>query len=292
MSAIIQLTFDGALVRNQHQVTMRDLSKTMVAIQSAADRACLDVLHGNVWKHQKLRRQQYEMVEFIVGDPQEGSYVIDFISHLAGNIVDRMRRAIENPYGQAIAEAEAEIYTIGHQIAGKKDLADNPDNLIKFNDLKDAKNPLITRSYGDKSINKEFAQMLNSVAREPEGYLRLVLKADDYSPAYTFEFDNEIAKKFKRIVGARQLGHPVIYEGSVRQLDKGTARMKNFTGKFINVANNKTVVLKIEDREDFDTLVPFLTSDEPIKIVASPIIEFASFDPTGGDIQFLKMYNG
>jgi len=292
MSAILQLTFDGALVRNQHQVTMRDLGKTMVAIQAAADRACLDVLHGNVWKHQKLRRGQYETVEFIVGTPHKGSYVIDFISDLAGNIVDRMRKAIENPYAQAIADGEAEIYTIGHQIAGKKDLANIPDKLIKFVDLEDAKNPLITRSYGDKSINKEFAQMLNAVAREPDGYLKLVLKADDNSRAYTFEFDNEIAKKFKRIIGARQLGHPVIYEGSVRQLDKGTERMKNFTGKFTNIANKKTVVLKIEDREDFDTLVPFLTSDDPIKIVASPIIEFSSFDPTGGDIQFLKMYNG
>jgi hypothetical protein len=292
MSAIIQLTFDGALVRNQHQVTMRDLAKTMVALQSAADRACLDVLHGNVWKHQKLRREQYETVEFIVGTPQEGSYVIDFISDLAGNIVDRMRRAIQNPYDEALQDAAAEVYTIGHQIAGQKDLAEDADKLISFDQLKDAKNPLITRGYGDKSINKEIAQMLNSVAREPEGYLKLVLKADDHERAYTFEFDNETAKKFKRIVGSRQLGHPVIYEGSVRQLDKGTTRMKNFTGKFINVANNKTVVLKIEDREDFDILVPFLTSDEPIKIVASPIIEFSSFDPTGGDIQFLKIYNG
>jgi len=292
MSAIIQLTFDGSMVRNQHQVALRDLAQVMVGIQSAADRACLDVLHGNVWKHQKLRRAQYEMVEFIVGQPLEGSYIIDFASAAAGRIVDRMKRALQDPYAQAREEGDQQIYTIGHQIAGKKDAARDPEKLIKYNDLEDARNPLVTRTYGDRSINKEFGQMLNPLAREPDGFLRLVLKPFEDENSYTYEFDNITAKKFKRIISSRQLGSPVIYEGQVRELDRGSKQMKNFRGKFINASNNKTIILHIENEADFAALVPFLGKEESVKIIASPIVEFASFDPTGGDIQFLQIHHG
>lgn len=292
MSAIIQLTFDGALVRNQHQVALRDLAQVMVGIQSAADRACLDVMHGNVWKHQKLRRAQYEMVEFIVGQPREGSYIIDFASAAAGRIVERMKRALQDPYAAAREEGDQQIYTIGHQIAGKKDAAQKRENLIAFENLADARNPLITRTYGDRSINKEFGQMLNPLAREPDGFMRLVLKPYEDEGSFTYEFDNSTAKKFKKIISERQLGSPVIYEGIIRELDRGSQQMKNFRGKFINLSNNKTIILHIANEEDFVTLVPFLGRDEPVKIVASPIVEFASFDPTGGDIQFLQIYHG
>lgn len=292
MSAIIQLTFDGAMVRNGHQVAMRDLGQTMLALQSAADRACLDVLHGNVWKHQKLRRAQYEMVEFIVGQPREGSYIIDFASNLAGQFVDRMRRALQDPYAEARAEGDQQIYNIGHQIAGQKDAAQNPRNVIIYDDLVNARNPLITRSYGDRSINKEFGQMLNPLARVPDGYMRLVLKPYDDERSYTYEFDNPTAKKFKRIISERKLGSPVLYEGRVRELDRGSQQTKNFRGKFINSSNNKTIILHIQDEADFATLVPYLGGDEPVQIIASPIIEFSSFDPTGGDIQFLQIQHG
>lgn len=292
MSAIIQLTFDGALTRNRHQVTMRDLAQVMTGLQSAADRACLDVYHGNVWKHQKLRRAQYEMVEFIVGQPQEGSYLIDFLSTTAGHIVERMKRALQDPYANARAEGDRQIYAIGHQIAGKKDAARVPRNVITYEELEHTNNPLITRTYGDRSINKEFGQMLNPLAREPDGFMRLVLKPFEDEGSYTFDFDNQTAKKFKKIISERQLGGPVLYEGRIRELDRGTEQMQHFRGKFINSYNNKTIILHIESEADFASLVPFLGKDEPIKIIAAPIVEFASFDPTGGDIQFLQIDYG
>lgn len=292
MAAIIQLTFDGSLVRNQHQVAMRDLAKAMTSIQAAADRACIDVHYGNVWKHQRLGRTHYETVEFIVGEPREGSYVIDFVSVLAGNIVDRIRRAIENPYAEAVADADREIFTLGHQIDSRKDAARRAEELIVFDEVAIRNDPLITRSYGDRSISKEIAQMLTPVARETDGLMKLALKSDQNSTTHTFEFDHDSAKKFKRIVGERKLGPPVIYEGIVRELDKGTEKTKKFRGKFINAKSKKTVTLHIEDRADFTTLVPFLDKDRPFLIVAAPIIEFDSFDPTGGDIQFLQIYHG
>jgi len=291
MSAIIQLTFDGSLVRNRHEVTMRDLAQTMAGLQAAADRACLDVVHGNVWKHQRLPRDLYPLSEFIVGDSREGSYIIEFLSEQAGFIVDRMKRAIADPYADAVAEGGKEVFAIGHQIAGRKDAADM-QQLLRYEDLAEIRDAAITRSYGDRSINKEFGQMLNPLAREQDGYLKLVMKSGDDDIAETYEFNNDSAKQFKRIIGSRKLSHPVIYEGIIRELDRGNAKAKKFKGKFINESNKKTIVIHIEGREDFSTLIPYLDRDEPFKIIASPIIEFDSFDPTGGDIQFLKIYHG
>ncbi|MGX9700552.1 hypothetical protein ACWYXK_26650 [Janthinobacterium lividum] len=272
---------------------MRDLGQTMTGLQAAADRACLVVYRGDVWKHQRLPRELYPLVEFIVGEPQEGSYIIEFFSDIGGAIVQRIRRAIEDPYASAVEEGGQEIYTLGHQIGARKDAANNSPKLIEYEELKNKANPLVTRSYADKSISKEIGQMLNPVMREKGGHLKLVLKDSDDDIAHTYEFDYDVAKRFKKIIGSRVLSEPVIYKGIVRELDKGAdTGQKKFRGKFINSNNKKTVTIHIEGREDFSELVPYLDKDEPFQIVASPIIEFDSFDPVGGDIQFLKIYHG
>lgn len=292
MSALIQLTFDGAIVRNQHQIALRDLSQAMVGIQSAADRACIDVLYGNVWKHQKLRRQHHEIVEFIVGQPQEGSYLIDFVSDLGELVVTRLKKALAQPYAEAIDDGHRQIYTIGHQIASRRDAAERAQHILRYEDLAGAKNALITRTYGDRSINKEFNQMLNPIRRTPEGTMKLVMKASDDDVADTYEFDIDTAKRFSEIISSRQLGEPVLYEGFLRELDRGHHKTKNFKGKFINASNDKDIVIHIETESDFDLLHPFLKAEQRLQIVACPIIEFSSFDPTGGDIQFIDVYHG
>jgi hypothetical protein len=203
-----------------------------------------------------------------------------------------MIEAITDPYAAARQEGDQQIYTIGHQIESRKDAAQAQAKLPTFADFGEVESPLITRTYGDRSINKEFGQMLNALTRQPEGLVKLVLKASAHERSHTFEFDNETAKKFKRIIGGRQLGHPIVYSGFVRELDRGAGQLKSFRGKFINDFNNKTVTLHIEDKDDFSTLVPFLDLEEPIRIIAAPIIEFESFDPNGGDIQFLQVYHG
>jgi|SRR6185437_10634255 len=292
MSAIIQLTFDGALVRDGHRIAMRDLAQAMSGIQSAVDRACLDVVYGNVWKHQRLRRQQYQMAEFIVGQPTQGSYVIDFFSDFGESIVKRLKKALAEPYAEAINEGAREVYSIGHQIASRRDASQQPERLLRFEELEHTANPLITRTYGDRSINKEFDQMLTPLRREPDGTMNLYMRSSDNDFSSTYEFNSERAKRFKEIISYRQLGEPVIYEGFLRELDRGHHRTRNFRGKFINASNDKDVVIYIESEDDFNVLSSFLQTGVRFKIIASPIIEFSSFDPNGGDIQFLDIYHG
>lgn len=244
MSALIQLTLDGSFVHNGHKVSLRVLSHTMASIQSAADRAFLDVKFGNVAKHQRLPQEFYQDADFIVGDPQEGSYLIDFVSRSGEAIVRRMREALQDPYAKALAGGDLEAYTISHQITGKKEQIHRGVVVpVPFEEFSNESANLITRTYGDKSINKEFDQMLSSVRRNANSHLRLVLKPSVREPAQTFEFDQEIAKCFKSVLAKRELGEPLVYTGILRSLDHGHNRNWNLKGKFINSENDKNLVL-------------------------------------------------
>ncbi|MEB0119044.1 hypothetical protein QN395_21465 [Undibacterium sp. RTI2.2] len=119
-SALIQLTLDGSLVQDGHQVSLRVLSRALLSIQAATDRAFLDIRYGGVSKHQRLHYSQYSEADFIVGDPKEGSYVIEFLSTRGQDIIRRLREAIKDPYIQAAAGGDQQIYTISHQIAANK----------------------------------------------------------------------------------------------------------------------------------------------------------------------------
>lgn len=290
MAALIQLTLDGSLVQDSHKVSMRVLGQSMTALQSAADRAYLDLLHGNVWKHQRLHHSKRADADFLVGDYYEGSFVIEFLSEQGREIVDRIRKAINDPYQTAIAGGEGEIYSITRQVDARKGSVENriliPQEYQQFLHNPDE---LATRTYGDKSINKEIDQMLTAVRKDPDAQLKLVLKPSEEVAAETFVFDQDTAIAFGRIVAQRQLGNPVIFHGQLRQLDRGHNQRSNFKGKFINNENDKDVVIHIQSLEDFLTLVPYMNGDM-FKIIACPIIEFSSFDQTAGDIQFLGIH--
>lgn len=290
MTALIQLTLDGSLVHEGHKVSLRVLSRTMLCIQAAADRAFLDVHYGNVWKHQRLHRSFYDEADFIVSDPREGSYIVEFLSNQGQAIVKRVRAAITDPYSKAIAAGGQQILTIGHQIEARKGAVENKILVPQdYDGFVAAPDDLITRTYGDKSINKEIAQMLSPVRKDPDAFLKLVLKPDNEERAETFEFNQATSLAFAKIIGNRQLGSPVIYHGHLRQLDRGHNQKSNFKGKFINSRNDKDIVIFIQSEEDFLSLVPHLDGGE-LKIIACPIIEYDSFDPVAGDIQFLEIF--
>lgn len=287
MTALIQLTLDGSLVLEDHKVSLRVLSRTMICIQGASDRAFLDVQYGKVWKHQRLHPSFYDNADFIVGDPREGSYVIEFLSNQGQAIVKRILAAITDPYSKAIAVGDQQILTIGLQIEARKGAVENKIIIPQdYDQFVEAPSVLMTRTYGDRSINKEISQMLSPVRKDPGAVLKLVLKPDNEERAETFEFNQATSVAFGKIVSRRQLGSPVIYHGNFRQLDRGHKQKTNFKGKFTNSKSDKDIVIFIQSEEDFLRLVPHLDGGN-LKIIACPIIEYDSFDPVAGDIQFL-----
>lgn len=289
MTALIQLTLDGSLVHEGHRVSMRVLGNSMTALQAAADRAYLDIRFGNVWKHQRLRSLERPEADFLVGDPREGSYIIGFLSEQGQAIVQRLRKAIKEPYTEALQGGDDQIYSINNQITARKDALANkiikPQEYQKFLERPDA---LATRTYGDKSINKEFNQMLTPIRRDEDASLKLALKPSEEEGTETFEFNYITAHAFKRVIAHRQLGNPVIYTGKLRQLDRGHNQKSNFKGKFINKDNDKDIIVHIQSEEDFLKLVPFMNGEE-FQLIACPVIEYSSFDQVAGDIQFINL---
>lgn len=63
--AIVELHFDGDIAPD-HQVSLRTLSKSLGHLQSALDRAYLDIRHGNLWKYAKMHHDYYKDVELLV----------------------------------------------------------------------------------------------------------------------------------------------------------------------------------------------------------------------------------
>ncbi|WP_254067447.1 hypothetical protein [Burkholderia sp. L27(2015)] len=260
----------------------------MTSIQATVDRAYLDIRFGQVFKHARLRVADYTNADFIVGEAYEGSFVIDFLSDHGGPIVRRMIQAIKDPYEQAVAGADQEIYAIAHQIEGVKgQLLNTIVQPQDYEDFLNAPDPQATRAYGDRSITKNIDHMLTPVRKIEDANLKLALKADEIEGTQTFEFDSVIASNFSRIVGHRRLGAPVTIRGSLRALDRGHQK-SNFKGKFTNFINNKDMIIHIQSEADLIELVPYLNEEE-MTIVACPIIEYDAFDPNAGDIQFLSI---
>ncbi|MBR8335547.1 hypothetical protein KDW69_28260 [Burkholderia ambifaria] len=288
MSASIQLKLDGGLLHGPHSVTVRTLGRSMTSMQAAVDRAFLDIQFGQVFKHARLPIKYYADADFVVGEMSEGSFVIDFLSERGGPIVRRLIEAISNPYKEAVEGAGLEIYEIGRQIEGVK--AQVLNEIVQpqpYEDFLNSPDPLATRAYGDRSITKNIDHMLTPVRKIEDASLKLSLKASEQEGVQVFDFDSKVASEFSDVVTRRKLGGPVIFNGSLRALDRGH-RKSNFKGKFTNFVNGKDLVLHIQSEEDLVQLVPYLNEDE-LTIVACPIIEYDAFDPNAGDIQFLSI---
>ncbi|MGN8060097.1 hypothetical protein ACTJK4_00415 [Ralstonia sp. 22111] len=289
MTAIIQLTLDGTLILDENRVSLRLLGHSMTCIQSAVDRAYLDVRYGRVWKHARLPKGNYADANFVVGNPEAGSFKIAFTSQAGRAIVERLKQALAEPYREALEGGDQVVSTIAHQIEIRRNQLDhNQVEPQSFDDFLRTPDELAVRAYGDKSINKEFNQLLSPVRSVHDSALRLSLKPDQRTPVQHFDFNQTAAKRFGKVIGARELGSPVIYRGKLRQLDRGHNQNSNFKGKFINSETDRDVVIYIHSEEDFSKLVPYLDRDE-FSIIACPVIEYSSFDPQGGDLQFIKI---
>lgn len=288
MTAIIQLVFDGALVTDEHKVSLRTLSKSMHYLQMATDRAFLDVTYGKVRKHSKTPIRRYAEADFYVGPAEVGSFKIRFIAEQGADIAKRLISAIWEPYQTALENGEKEMNAINRQLEVRRnEIVLNQDNFPTYEEFLD--NPDETdRDFGDRAIGKYVASLVTPVSKIDGSVLKLEVKPDDASPITRYEFDPQIARAFKAAIGKRRLGSPVIYRGLLRMLDRGHNQNSNFKAKIINTANDQDIAMYVQSIADYQELAPHIAGGA-ISILACPILEYDSYDPVAGDIQFLKV---
>lgn len=291
MTATIQIHFDGPIT-NEHAVTLRTLSRTLDHMQSAIDRAYLDVKYGHVWKHARLKGDDYSQTDFLLGRPRDGGYILDMASDVGGPIVKRIKQAVDGVFQAPVEEGMAEAARIKAQLQGRREQLDNqiiiPRTYAEFLKQPDA---LVIRPYGDKSINKEIDQILALIRNKEYAGSTLELGfSGDKIQTQNYVFNQEKASQFHEKVSQRFLGEPIICEGILRSLDRGN-QFAGRKGIFKNATTNRDVTLYIAKGDDFDELVKYLGENAPeVKILACPIIEYGAFDPKGGDLVFVGLW--
>lgn len=217
-SATIRFHYDGPIADN-HNLTVRTLSITLKHLQSAIDRAYLDVTYGNVMKYQRLQKEDYPKVDFLALAPSEGGFIMDLVSDTGRLIADRLAGAVLRAYEQRIVNANEEHRRLLDQAHTRAQVyAANPE-VPTFQEFIQSEEGKLIRAYGERSIVKEIDQVLSTIRHERyEGStLDLAISGSRAHPVVTF--DSPRAAEFHKVVSARRLGDPLSMRMVLRSLD-------------------------------------------------------------------------
>lgn len=286
----ISIHFDGPIAQN-HTVQLRTFSRTLDHMQTAIDRAFLDLKYGAIWKNARLKDEDYAPTDFLLQQTREGGFISDLVGSTEGEpIIDRIYEAVMPAYEAskrpAIEEPEKLVDQAEKRRRHYKAGAQKPIPYEVLIDNPDAKQ---TNPYGDRSIVKEFDQIAAAIrARDNDGS---VVEIDLYStrslPKFIFDFPT--ASAFHKIVSVRTLGDPVEISVTLRGLDAGGAGVSK--AKVSNLHSGKEFNLHIHTERGFGSLRKYLKKKDPpvFKIVACPVLEYGAFDPLAGDMYFIAI---
>lgn len=194
----IRIHFEGEIASN-HSISMRTLGKSLFHLQSAIDRAHLDVKYGNVWKYAKTSNSDRKEALFVTRVPEEGGYILDFLGETpAGKfIVNRISAALSPAIEKAMQGGERQGINFADQIEiRKKQLASSVFNPSTYQEIIDNPPEQISRRYGDRSIVKEFdqiASIIRSSNTSEDSAIELQMTGDKTSK---FIFNKPISENF------------------------------------------------------------------------------------------------
>jgi len=280
---IISLHFDGDIVID-HQVTARTLGKLLTHTQNAIDRAYLDLKYGNLWKYARIHGEDYEEADFITLYPEKGGFIQKLQSDIGKKIIDRLSLALAPAMERVERKGDEVASSIIKQVENRKDqiqkgLIEPSDyqQLIEHPDKK------VVRKYADRSINREFDQILTIIRSPHAGVSILEINAVG-NETRTYTFNKSKSEIFHQIVSRREIGMPVIYNTRVLRLDKDM-----LNGKVVNLENDLKLSIFFSSEEDFLKVHPYLGNNEEMVFIGAPLIEYGAFDPKAGDVYFIDL---
>lgn len=280
--------FDGPIVHENH-LSLRATARTADHLQSAIDRAYLDTRYGDVFKYQKLKHNEYELVDFIALTPEPGSFIQTIIAKASNpttrNIIDKINSTLSNAYDRLDEPLDQSAPSIREQANQRKELFRISKEAPTYEEFVNTELDSLSTAYADRSINKELDQILGLIRQEHNEGSTFEISLYGSKPGGKFDFDTQKSKAFHKIVSERRIGTPMILDIELRSLDAG----KNGTissGKAKNLSSGKECNMLIADPLVFGRLAPHLrrTRRKRIQIAACPIYEYDAWDPNGGDI--------
>lgn len=285
--SVFSIHFDGPIVTD-HKVSIRVMARTYEHMQRSIDRAYLDTKYGSVWKHARLKHDDYAQTEFLAEYPREGGIILDGIKEGAAAIIDRINSAVSGPFERAMRQGVQEHESLLEQLPKRRQLAHaQKDQLATYQEMLDLPDAKIVRAYSDRSIVKEIDQIASMVRSDEQGdsYVELNLYGSHAHPVYVF--NSAQAKRFHETVSRRELGQPVLIRGKIRSLDQGN-KYSGMKAKILNLDSDREVTLHLGSDEDFIKLHPYHTAEQ-VLLFACPVIEFGAYDPNGGDMYFVDV---
>lgn len=284
----IWFRFDGPITQN-NRVSLRTLGKTIGHLQSAIDRAYLDVKYEDVFKYQKLKDAEYEDVEFIAMAPEEGSYIQEAIAKITNattkGIIQRVNSALSNAYEKSGEASSPESISIRDQAIQRQQAFNKTKQAQTYENFVKQEIEQLSQAFGERSINKEIDQILSLIRIDKNrgSVFEISLYGTQQGPKFTF--DNERASKFHRIVSERRIGKPLILDIELRSLDAGKSGAPA-QGKAKNLTSGKECGMHIPDPKVLGKLAQHLrrVKRKRLQVVACPVYEYDAWDPKAGDI--------
>ncbi len=286
--AIFSIHYDGSIT-TEHKVSVRVMARTYEHMQRAIDRAYLINKYGNVWKHARLKAEDYEFVNFTAEYPKEGGIILDAIQaghQAASELIDRIGNAILSPFEQALNGEVEEATQIANEIAERRQyVAGMQNNTMPFSQMLAEPPANWADRYSNRSILKEIDQLTYPLAsKRLEGStVEIALQGQRTHPV--FLFDAQQARNFHGLVSRRELGPALIVNARIRDLDRGN----DFAfpkAKIENLDSGREVTLHLSGQADVEELHPHHMLQH-VRIYACPFIEGGGFDLRGGDLYFV-----
>lgn len=284
--ATFSVHFDGDITKDHH-VSIRVLGNTYLKMQSAIDRAYIVQKYGSVHKYERLNREEYQDTEFIALYPREGGIILDAVRETGNRILDGIYTATRRIYGQAVDGAIDQNQSFGQQLAARKDIAARVGMRNQsFNTVRAGNDTEWGDAYSNRSVVKEIDGLVKQINRPDLDSSTVAITISGTRSNLPLDFSQGTAKRFHAIVSQRELGPAMIVNIVIRSLDKGN-RTTRPSAKVINLHTGKEVSLNLFDSRDFESLHPYHSLENGIRIYACPVMEAGGFDFQGGDLQFL-----
>jgi hypothetical protein len=287
----ITLHFDGPIAVD-HQMLLRSHSIVLAGMQSAIDRAVIDISRGDLRKYARLRQEDYAETEFLVTRSRDGGVIFDLVRQGTQAVTSRLIDALKPAYERAIDEAQPIVHNLLEQVAARSEaLANGAQQPISRSELSSFHSSVASmRKYADRSINKEFDQVFGLLRSSRFQGSTLEMKLSAPKNSVDIAIDSAVAARFHSVVSARSIGDPVKLTVTVRAMDAGRGNLRP-TGKLTHLGTNTDFVLHFKSPDDFNLLAPYVKAGQrsAVEIIAAPILEYGTFDPVAGDMYFLSL---
>lgn len=285
--ATFGIHFDGPITVD-HKVTIRVLAKTYEHMQRAIDRAYLIDKYGEVWKHARLKYDQYQETDFIAEYPREGGIILNAVRKGGGVVIDRIAGAIRPVFEGAVLQGLAENKSMEDQILERREYVDSMGKDAPTYEQLAANPPARwATAYSNRSIIKEVDQLVAQITPARLEGSTVDVELYGQGAHLPFKFDACIAARFHTLSAQRDLGAVIQVSCIIRSLDRGNRHTKP-SAKVENTTTGREVSLQLSSRVDFDALHPHHNGQE-VRLFVCPIVEALGFDLNGGDLMFLSV---